>query len=282
MSTFPLKRFIGLLRRELQEHPNLFVTVPAGFALLLLLGAALAVRLGGNRITDFLAMAASLASGTEAGDLASLMMWPALLFLILLGLCGILYLGGSLYHDRKDMSVLFWQSMPVSNLMTVLSKIVTLALVAPLCYMLIVLGLYLTGLAVFAFSDLSQTVEPAGLARLLGAALVSLWLTYLSAILAMLWMFPAIGWILLFSAFATRTPLLWALGVFLFVSLMEGLVFKTQFLANWGESRAAPWKFIVSSTGEFPAHLFTYEMFIGVALGSVLVAGAVLMRRFVD
>src|SRR5262249_34513186 len=42
------------------------------------------------------------------------------------------YLLGALYNDRADRSVLFWKSLPLSDIETVLAKVVTAALVAPI------------------------------------------------------------------------------------------------------------------------------------------------------
>ena len=293
MSLLVTKRFRGLLRREFLEHPNLFVAVPFGVALLLALSAGLALRnVEGNNyrfVLNYLIDAVNAASERDfmaaASVLAQPLQWLNLVFMMIFGLCSIFYLGGTLYQDRRDLSVLFWQSMPVSNLSMVMSKIVTIILIAPLSYLLIMLLLYAGGLGSLAYLELNQSFELLGLGRLSLVVLYSLGLSYLTVVLSVLWLFPAVGWILLFSAFARRTPLLWALGVFLLIGMLEDLVFGSQYLANWGESRIRPWEFgdlVVTSPADFLNNLLTYEMFIGVALGSILVTGAVFMRRFID
>ena len=285
-----LRRFFGLLRREFQEHPNLFVIAPLGLALLtglvnlwLLLGF---MEGDMDFLEDWLPNLAEWVVDLSVAQI-SLALFPFTLpFAALLGFCIIIYLGGTLYQDRRDLSVLFWQSMPVSNLAAVLSKIVTVVLIAPLSYMAVVLLLYLLGLGAFAYMEWNQSLEAAEMLKLLQAVLRSLALMYLTIVLSVLLLFPMVGWILLFSAFAKRTPLLWALGVFLLLGLLEDLLFGSQYLADWTATRAAQWDFVISSsTGFFSGLLtedFLYEMGIGIAVGSILVTGAVLMRRYID
>jgi ABC-2 type transport system permease protein len=91
----------------------------------------------------------NVASGDDGRDLrerelnALLSVIHALLVLILL-ITSANYLLGSLYDDRKDRSILFWRSMPVSEWEIVLSKFVVAMALAPLVYVAISLLLQLT------------------------------------------------------------------------------------------------------------------------------------------
>jgi len=91
-----------------------------------------------------------------------------------------------------------------------------------------------------------------------------------------------VGWLLLFSAFANRTPLIWAIGVLVLLLFLEGFIFDTQFLSNWIQTRSDPDNFIIVEYGGLMDRLFSYDMFIGIVVGSILIAGAVYMRRFID
>lgn len=181
------------------------------------------------------------------------------------------------------MSVLFWQSMPVSNFKTVLSKVVTVVIVAPLFYVAIIFGLYLIGMIWLTALGIANDIDLVGIGWMFLAALASLVLIYLSSFLASLWLFPTLGWLLLFSAFAKKTPLLWAIGVFFMVGILEDFIFGTQYLANWVESRATnPAQYLIFDIQNVLSKLFNYDMFFGLALGSILVAGAIFMRRYTD
>ena len=115
------------------------------------------------------------------------------------------------------------------------------------------------------------------------AALVSLVLIYISAVITSLWLLPTIGWLLLFSAFAKKTPLLWAGGVFILVGFLEDFIFGTQYLANWVDSRAAnPNQYLILEFSSVFERIFNYDTLFGVLVGSILITGAVFMRRFID
>lgn len=275
--------FIALLRREVLENRNLFMVAPAGLALVLFVFAIWAISFAPTeQIVEGVEYLAILFDGLSPADMAPIFLVPASPFMILLYGCGLIYLLNSLYQDRKDLSVFFWQSMPVSNLSTVLSKVVTLAVVVPVFYIAVLFVMYLLGVIGLSVLGMTYDIEVAGLGYMFMAAVASLFLFYLSVVLASLWLLPTIGWVLLFSAFANRTPLMWAIGVYILLGFLEDFVFGSQFLANWVESRANFRQYIVLEFSSFPERLFSYDMFFGVVVGSILIAGAVYMRRFVD
>lgn len=178
--------------------------------------------------------------------------------------------------------MLFWQSMPVSNLQTVLSKVVTIAAVAPVFYVAILLVLYLLAVALLTVLGLTYDVQVAGLGYMFLASVVSLLLIYLSAITTALWLLPSIGWLLLFSAFARKTPILWALGVFILLGFLEDFVFGSQYLANWVESRSNPQQYMFFGFSDVLERVFSYDMVFGIVVGAILITGAIAMRRFID
>lgn len=283
MNKFSLIQFQTLLKREMLEHRNLFLLAPAFLALILFVLAVWGVnQLAPETIAEQLGFAAMLFDGLSPVQMAPFFMVVAIPFLILLYTCAILYLLNALYVDRKDLSVLFWQSMPVSNLKTVLSKVVAVSAVAPFFYLAIIFGLYLVLAMWISSLGFRYDIEIAGLGYMFLAAVVSLVLLYLSVIVTALWLLPTIGWLLLFSAFAKRTPFLWAAGVFILVGFMEDFLFGSQFLANWVQSRSNPNQYIVFSFGDVFDRLFNYDMLFGIFVGSILIYGAVLMRRFTD
>ena len=128
-----LQRFGALLGKELREHRNLFVITPLVFALLLLLVGYLIVTLAIPAPAEAIIL-------EKAGSLmANLSVRSAVIFPVLLSipfapallLTTIIYLTVCLYQDRKDRSFLFWQSMPVPDWQTVLSRAVTAIFVIP-------------------------------------------------------------------------------------------------------------------------------------------------------
>ena len=283
MSSLVWKQFPVLLRRELNENRNLFIVAPVALAALsMAVMLWILVRFDSAMIAEGVNGLATLFEGLGAGEIAPFVVYASIPYMVMLLICAITYLVNALYQDRKDNSILFWQSMPVSNASTVTSKLVSIALVAPAIYALSLLAIYLFCLTCLAVLGVSYDAELVGLGTLFGAVLIGVVLFYFSCVTAAMWMLPTIGWLLLFSAFARRTPLLWAIGIFILLGLIEDVVFRTQFLANWVESRSGPGQYLISSLADIPGRWFSYEMLFGLVVGSILLYGAILMRRFID
>ncbi len=119
------------------------------------------------------------------------------------------YLLGALYDDRRDRSVLFWKSLPVSDTATVLSKALSAMFLAP------VIALAVSTLAYLVFVIIVGIwlgVHGLNILPALAAShpLQTLWRMALTIPLDALWSLPAIGWLLFWSAWARSKPFLWA------------------------------------------------------------------------
>ncbi|MEX0965547.1 MAG: hypothetical protein WDZ52_16085 [Pseudohongiellaceae bacterium] len=284
MGKFAIFQFYALLRREVQEHRNLFIGAPAVVALLILVASIWVItRIDQQQLAEGLRYVSVVFDGLSPFDMAPFFMLLAIPFFLTLFICSVIYLINTLYQDRKEMSVLFWQSMPVSNLQTVISKIVAISVVAPIFYVLIIFAMYLVAMIWLTILGITHDVDLVGIGWMFLAAIVSLILTYLSAIVTSLWLLPTIGWLLLFSAFARKTPLLWSVGVFILVGFLEDFIFGTQYLGNWVASRTAdPNQYLIFEFSSLFERIFDYDTLFGVLVGSILIAGAVFMRRFID
>ncbi|NOZ42231.1 MAG: hypothetical protein GXP02_03560 [Alphaproteobacteria bacterium] len=140
---------------------------------------------------------------------------------------------GSLYDERKDNSILFWKSMPVSDSQTILSKLLTVTLVIPLVAIgftfifqifLLIVGTFATIGTDYSAWDLlwSSTNLPAMLLR-----------EVVYVIMYSLWALPVLAWLMLASVVAKRSPLLLAgIPVVLF-ALFEALFFHTRYLIDF-------------------------------------------------
>jgi len=279
MNSFDMGRFYALLKRELWEHKGQLVYTPIVVALLVLLSLVWAVAALG--IESLSATREFVASTGEGVQLTAFML-GALPFAFVIPVYSAFYLLSSLYQERKDLSIYFWQSMPVSNSQTVISKIVIVSLVAPLIATAVIFLLFLIATLLFAAQGLFSDGLLNGVFQSLTAATSASILIFLTILKTALWFFPTIGWILLFSAFARSVPLLWAIGVYILVLFLEDFIFSTQFLANWTNSRTNVSQYLVWSVPDFFTGLIDYDLLIGVAFGTILVAGSIYMRRFAD
>jgi ABC-2 type transport system permease protein len=155
----------------------------------------------------------SAADWSEAGnalDMAQLMFGG----LASIGLFFVLffYLLGALYDDRRDRSVLFWKSLPVSDTSTVASKALSAMLVAPVIAFVVATAAYVVFLVIVTLWAGMHGLNalPAVLAAHPLGMLVRLILT---VPVSALWALPAIGWLLFWSAYVRSKPFLWAVMI---------------------------------------------------------------------
>jgi ABC-2 type transport system permease protein len=227
-----MNAFATLLRREYQENRAGFLWTPivvgAVFTVLTLIGLGVAIAKGSNAglVIDGVPLAelvarlgpVELAKLGRGLDVSLIAIWgliqAALYFVVLF------YLLGALFDDRRDRSVLFWKSLPVSDAKTVLSKAASAAFVAPLIAWAVSLVFGAVFLFVVSAYTLSLGLNPIN--AILGPAspLSVFTATFALVPLTALWSLPMIGWMLLCSAFAGQRPFLWAIGVPALTGLM--------------------------------------------------------------
>lgn len=203
-----MKTLALLVRREFWEH-RAFVIAPAIVAAILVI---IAVTIGGDyvHISDELPGHLSTSEGKSA-VVAWVLYGVSFPFVVVMCIVVTFYLLDSLYADRKDRSVLFWKSLPLSDTTTVLSKLATaavcipvLTLVAALATNLLVAFISSVRLSGVEHLDVWSTVwQPMVWLRVHGVILYAL-------IASVLWYLPIAAWLLLASAWAGRAVLLWA------------------------------------------------------------------------
>lgn len=214
------QRFGWLLRREFWENRGGFLWAPviAGgitlvFTALAAIGASLFSSRSGNRIQIDESAAPEQIAQTlgAAGDVALLL--GISISMVVLGFVVFFYALGSLHDDRRDRSILFWKSMPISDAATVGSKVAWALLLAPL--LATAVGI-LIGLALWVVTALTTTVN--GVPGTTGLLTASHPFRITGSVLALLplyalWALPTVGWLMLCSAAARSKPFLWALIV---------------------------------------------------------------------
>ncbi len=126
------------------------------------------------------------------------------------------YLLGSLYDDRRDRSVLFWKSLPVTDTGTVLSKVAAAVLLAPFIAFIVATLAWVGLLVVVAVWAVAHGINP--LPAIAASHPFGLfWRMLLTIPVDALWALPTVGWLMFWSAFARSKPFLWAVLVPLFV-----------------------------------------------------------------
>jgi ABC-2 type transport system permease protein len=275
--------FLTLVRRELWEHGSL-VWAPLAMALTIIVVSLVSVMvktsvdidLGEDRPLPELFGDVEKQRGIFSLVMAGLV-FPQLLvgFVVVF-----FYLLDGLFTERRDRSILFWKSLPVSDAKTVLSKLFVALVAVPLWSWALSL---VVGLVVFGVLATQVSGTPAaGLGTWHGGT----WLTVQAAMLgkmaiAALWYLPVAGWLLLVSVLAKRAPFLWATLPFLVLSLAERIALGSNVVGAMVAQRLFGFREEVSLMSEFPL-LASPALWIGVAVGAALVYAAIRVRRRSD
>jgi ABC-2 type transport system permease protein len=147
-------------------------------------------------------------------------------------LVGFFYCLDALNGERRDRSILFWKSLPVSDRTTVLSKVMIPAVVLPV--IAIILGrlvqfiLLLIGTAAFAGNRINPATTLWAEFRFFHEPVIM----FYGMAVHVLWFAPIYGWLLLVSAWVRRAPLLWAVLPALAIAAVEYIAFKTRYFLN--------------------------------------------------
>jgi ABC-2 type transport system permease protein len=142
------------------------------------------------------------------------------------------YLLSSLYDERKDRSILFWKSLPVSDTQTVLSKLLVALVVVPLGVSAVAVVTQLLCTAVWGIRALVGLAPGFQFVWDTTAYLKSDALMLVVVVLSSLWYAPVVGYLILVSAWARRSPFLWAVLPPLILAVAEGVSFGTWHLRN--------------------------------------------------
>jgi ABC-2 type transport system permease protein len=198
---------------------------------------------------------------------------------------GVFYCLDALHGERRDRSILFWKSLPVSDLTTVLSKLTVPLFVLPLLSFAIIV---VTQFVILLIS--TAVLLPRGLAATTWANFnlfqQSLILLYGLVAIA-LWHAPIYGWALLVSGWVRRATFLWAILPLLAISFFEKITFNTSHFASMLKDRVlgfAPEAFA------FRAHavpqltpmryLSTPGLWFGLIFAAAFIVAAIRLRRY--
>ena len=339
VATHATHKFKLLLKREFWEHKGGFFWAPiwaGGISLVLTLMALVVAEVAGRRAVASGKMQidgdiningldlSALTSKMDAGDLQKLAggidisavmssAWP----MVVLAFVVFFYCLGSLYDERKDRSVLFWKSLPVSDRDTVLSKAASALLVAPLIAVGVAIACmfgFLLLLSTFVLlhngNPMTLVWGPGNPLQLAGSMLATI------PVYA-LWALPTVGWLLLCSAWSKSKPFLWAImlpvfsGIFIswfdimnlfdlesgwfwknivargLLSAVPGTWFDVAHINNAHITSSEAARQIESvhqllSLKTTYSVLLTPQLWIGAVVGAAMIYGAIRLRRWRD
>ncbi|MFI4868075.1 MAG: hypothetical protein ACHQDD_01825 [Steroidobacterales bacterium] len=216
------------IRREFWEHRALWIT-PLAIAIVLLLLTWLfghvRVGLGDPQALEYREFAPPLYQLMLLG-------W-AVPFYLATAILAASYLLDCLYGERRDRSILFWRSMPVSDARTVLVKLLVGLVLVPLGTFLIAGATSLLASGLMALRHHTLVIN--GLSVPLWNTVA--WLQMQGVMLyglvaALLWYAPFAAYLLLISVWARRSPYAWAFIPPLLLVIFEHMMFGTNYIGH--------------------------------------------------
>jgi ABC-2 type transport system permease protein len=282
-SVSPAQTFCWSIRRELWENPSIYVA-PLIAAIVFLFGFFVSTLSLRHRMHGALPLDA--AQGRDV--LSSRYELAGALIMGIALIVGIFYSLDCLYGERRDRTIFFWKSLPVSDLITVLSKLAIPLLILPLLSFVITIATQFLMLLMSSVILAGSGVNIGALWRDATFLHVSLVLLYHLLMVHGLWYAPIYGWLLLVSAWAPRAPFLFAFLPPFVIYGVEKLAFNTSHFLSMVQERltgpqsamapkAAPPDFMATL---IPHHFFdTPGLWAGLLVAAVFLFGAVRLRR---
>jgi ABC-2 type transport system permease protein len=281
-----------LMQRELWEHPALWrapVVVAAVLALCTIFSVSLGIQINDERL--------SLIGESERIIVLNMsqVVWAVIMCLVT-GVVASFYALDCLYAERKDRSILFWKSMPVSDGLTVLSKFVLIIAVLPAFTFVLASLSHLLALAIWkvrvATGGVPDVVAWSIVAWLRGEVVI-----LLCMLLGVLWYAPLTAAALLLSSWVKRSPILWATLPLILLPIFEYIVFRTHYVWHFIQYRCnGVWDLLTHRDGHevlsgqgkllndlnWAAAFGSPGLWLGLIAAAAMLYGAARIRRYRD
>ncbi len=266
-----MNTFKWLLKREYWEHRGGLFWAPVVTSAIFIFFSIVALTLAafGINQADDAQMGLNLSEGiaqlADPANRADVTAGLELIFyalghpvMVVMAVVGFFYCLGSLYDERKDRSILFWKSLPVSDLETVGSKLFTAAVIVPV---IATVGASITALLIMAVLSIFVLLHGANPMYFwdIGAIARAIFNMVASVPIYALWALPTIGWLMLCSAWFRRVPFIWAV----LVPVLSGvLVWMVGLMEVFGKGAEWFWGQVVGRvlSGTLPGMDIIYRM----------------------
>jgi len=269
------------IRRELWENRSIYIA-PLIVAIVVLFGFLVStIGLPERRRAVLLLDPAKARAAIEAPyDMAAIML------ILTAFIVAVFYCLDALHGERRDRSILFWKSLPVSDLTTLLSKATIPLAALPLVTFAIILATQVVMLLWTSVLLITHGMSPGSTWTNFNLFQQSFILLYGLVAIA-LWHAPIYGWALLVSGWARRATFLWAVVPFLAIGFFEKITFNTSHFASMLKDRVvgfAPEAFAFNmhaSPQLTPLrYLSTPGLWLGLIVAAAFVVAAVRLRRY--
>ncbi len=278
--------FYWSVRRELWENRSIYIA-PLIVAAVQIFGFAIStIGLAERRRAVLLLDPARQRAAIEVPYDVVAMMMIFVVFIV-----GVFYCLDALHGERRDRSILFWKSLPVSDLTTVLSKITIPLVILPVIAFALVVCVQVIMLLMSSVNLLVHGMSPA--TTFAHFPVFQNWIVlFYGLVVLALWHAPIYGWLMLVSGWARRATFLWAVLPLLAIGILEKIAFNSSHFADLLKNRLLNW---AAEAFAFNPHggiatgslsqltpgrfLSTPELWIGLVFAAAFLLAAVRLRR---
>lgn len=291
-----MNQMYSLLKREWLEHKETFIWVPIIVSVVIVIFVVVFQDVASEMLIETsesrsevidgvtytnedkrtVSLSEVMSGGDEGAAAADLRGYYSLPLVVII----LLALLASTLDERKDGSILFFKSMPVSDTLTILSKYTAIVWLAPL----ITLGCILLLQLCFAtWSGLNPNSWPQFAGASVGGYLQLATATIVGYLLYGLWAFPVFAWVMLVGAWSQRGAILWALGIPFAIQIVEGIAFGTEQFKDALFRHLSPGLGVELNSqttgGDLIAQVATLDFWGGIAVGASLLGLTIYCRR---
>jgi ABC-2 type transport system permease protein len=284
----PGRLFYWCVRRELWEYRSVYLA-PLAIAGVILLGDLFVLA----RLPGTMRHVMTLDPAHQRDALAQHFNIAAALIMGAAFIVSIFYSIDALYGERRDRSILFWKSLPVSDLTTVLAKASIPLVVMPVIAFVITVVTESIMLLLGSMVLLGSGQSVALFWNRLQLYTAMLGLLYHLVTVHMLWYAPLYAWLLLISAWARRSPFLWVVLPPFAIGIFEKIAFHTSYFVAFLLERIGGGISAVNNeehSGAMPmdpgmhltpgAFLASLGLWLGLLFAAIFLLAAARVRRY--
>ena len=281
----PARCFYWSLLREFWEHRSLYI-VPWTVAGLVVAG----FLIGAFRLRDIVRAGLNLDAAHQLANVQMVFSSAALALMAVTFIVAFFYSLSALQSDRRDRSILFWKSMPVSDAITVLSKATIPIVFIPLIAFVVTVVTQWLLLLLMSAVLVGTGFDVAILWTHFFLGQMWLMLLYHLFTVHALWYAPIFGYLLLVSAWSRRGAFLWATMPPTVIVIVEKIAFNTHYFSDFlayrlhggPEGGMPPNMLFMNPLSNLTPLQFHWStgLWDGLALTAVFLTGAVLLRRY--
>jgi len=281
--------FYWSVRREIWENRSIYIA-PLAVAGVVLFG----LLVGASRLPARAVHMISTLDPVKQGEAMSIpFAMAAGAIMVTAFIVAVFYCLGTLQSERRDRSILFWKSLPVSDVTTVMAKAAVPLVILPVIALVVILATLLIMFVASAILLPMHGLPPTLLISNFPIGPVTVELVYVLVIFT-LWHAPIWAWLMLVSGWARRATFLWVFGPPLALCVFEKLAFNTSYLLSLLHYRltgAVSEAFDINTAmhGNMPIDLhqldplkfmFAPGLWVGLMVAAALFAGVVWQRRY--